>query len=343
VRKLNLSFLMLVSCLLIFAACSKKPEENDKRSNEPPDEKESISDAEEEKFYFPLTGMETSEQSTQRAVAAMINNHPDARPQSGLSQADIVYEILAEGNVTRFLAIFQSEEPESIGPIRSARDYYIDLAEGYDGLYVAHGYSPEAEEILSSGRIDHLNGMRYDGTLFKRASFRKAPHNSYTTFDSIEEGATKEGYDMETSPASLSFYNRDEVDQLSGDKANKINISYGQQFNNEYHYDQQSGRYSRSTDQNQTVEYDSGNPIQVDNLIVIETAHQVIDSAGRRKIDLTSGGKALLFQNGMLKELEWENRDGRLLPIENGNPAKLVPGKTWISVVPSMDYVTYNE
>ena len=83
-----------------------------------------------------------------RAVAVMINNHPAARPQSGLHKADIVYELLAEGDVTRFLAIFQSEQPDNIGPVRSARSYYIELAKGYDSLYIAHGNSPDAKKML---------------------------------------------------------------------------------------------------------------------------------------------------------------------------------------------------
>lgn len=80
----------------------------------------------------------------------MINNHPKARPQTGLTEADIVYEVLAEGEVTRFLAIFQSSNPKLIGPVRSSRDYYIELAKGYNSLYIAHGYSPEAKNYLQT-------------------------------------------------------------------------------------------------------------------------------------------------------------------------------------------------
>src|SRR5699024_9329825 len=75
-------------------------------------------------YFFPLTGLETSEPSTDRIVSVMVNNHPAARPQSGLSQADLVFEILAEGNITRLLAMFQSEKPDIVGPVRSARPYY---------------------------------------------------------------------------------------------------------------------------------------------------------------------------------------------------------------------------
>src|SRR5690606_26584180 len=140
-------------------------------------------------------------------------------PQSGLHKADVVYEILAEGDITRFLAIFQSEKPEDIGPVRSARDYYIELAKGYDSLYIAHGYSPEAQSMLDSGYIDNLNGLYYDGTLFKRASFRNAPHNSYISYENIMEGAEKNNYEMADAPDSVTFLSKNEVEEIAGEDA----------------------------------------------------------------------------------------------------------------------------
>ncbi|WP_374701220.1 DUF3048 domain-containing protein [Thalassobacillus sp. C254] len=74
-----------------------------------------------------------------------MNNHPEARPQSGLQHADVVYEVLSEGAVTRFVAIYQSQQPVRIGPVRSARGYHINLANGFDAFFVTHGWSPEAE------------------------------------------------------------------------------------------------------------------------------------------------------------------------------------------------------
>ena len=174
---------LIAVALLLVQGCSKEKED----VKETPKGQEAADNS--EVFHFPLTGLETAEAPEQRAVAVMVNNHPNARPQSGLDKADIVYEVLAEGDITRFMAIFESEEPETVGPVRSARDYYIELAKGYDSIFVAHGYSPEAKKMLSSGYIDELNGMHYDGTLFERVSFRKAPHNSYIDFENIERGA----------------------------------------------------------------------------------------------------------------------------------------------------------
>src|SRR5690606_25562598 len=100
------------------------------------------------------------------------NNHPNARPQSGLASADVVYEMLAEGDVTRFLALYQSEIPDNIGPIRSARSYFIELAKGLDAFYIAHGFSPEAQSMLRNNVVDNINGMYYDGSIFKRSRDR---------------------------------------------------------------------------------------------------------------------------------------------------------------------------
>lgn len=346
VKHKSIQIILLITFILLLTACSKKAPE--KESQEPEVKEPEQSEQAQEKtydFHFPLTGIGTDVEPNRRAVAVTINNHPAARPQTGLSQADIVYELLAEGNVTRFLAVFQSEAPENIGPVRSAREYFIELAQGYKALFIAHGYSPEAEKTLASGVIDHLNGMKYDGTLFKRSSDRKAPHNSYITFANIEKGAEDNGFSMTNPPASMDFYKEKELEGINGNGADQIKVVYGNnsQFTAEYKYDTQSSRYSRFSDGEQTVEYKSGAPVLVDNLLVIETEHKVLDSSGRRFIDLKSGGKAYLFQKGIMKEIEWRNSDGIITPYEDGNPAKLVPGKTWVNVVPSLDVVSYEQ
>lgn len=349
--KLRIPLFLLAACLLILSACSKKAPEvvevvkgnGDQQQTEEPLEEEPQEEAE-VFFQFPLTGEKTSEEPQGRAVAAMINNQPEARPQTGLSKADIVYEVLSEGSITRFLAIYQSEKPENMGPIRSSRDYFIELAQGYDALYIAHGYSPDAQKMLFSGKYDNLNGMQHDGTLFKRASFRKAPHNSYITYENVEKGAEKAGYEMTIPPAKMEFLDEDKVENIQGAKVGNLKIAYdSSQFLVEYQFDQESGKYSRYSGGVQTSEYETEVPVLMDNIIVIETAHQVLDSVGRRSVDLNSGGKAYLFQKGIMKELEWKNKDGRMLPYEDGLPAKLVPGKTWINIVPKMDIVSYNE
>lgn len=328
-------FLLGILLLLALSACGKK-ETQSNGEDRPKKKQQKVMEP------FPLTGIKTDTDLGKRAVAVMLNNHPSSRPQSGLSEADIIYEALTEGSVTRFLAIFQSEQPESIGPVRSARSYFIDLAKGYDSLYVAHGYSPDAYDVLKSKTIDHLNGIQHDGSLFKRASFRKAPHNSYITFDNIEKGANDENYIMKETPYSLSFLAEDEAGDLEGTDGFKMTIAYSSNsaFQAVYEYDEQLGRYTRSAGGVQTAEYETADPVLLDNLIVVEATHRFIDSEGRREIDLTSGGQAYVLQKGRMKEVEWRNINGRILPYENGDQVKLVPGKTWISIVPEMNMVS---
>lgn len=285
---------------------------------------------------YPLTGLEADKEADHRAIAVMVNNHPAARPQSGLSKADIVYEILAESNITRFLAVYQSEFPDTFGPVRSARDYYIRLAKGYDSLFVFHGWSPEAKKLIESDYIDNLNGLKYDGTLFERASFREAPHNSYITYDHVMEGAKEKGYDMDIGAPAYTFMTEDEENEVEGDSYSKAFISYSSEsFDVTYEYDEGSETYARYTAGVRTEDYGTNDPVEIDNILIIEAEHEVIDKKGRRDIDLESGGDAYLLQKGKLLKIQWESNDNRIVPVLDGKEVKLVPGKTWINVIPT--------
>jgi len=332
--------IVAISFFIILAGCSPKEQavkENEEASESNKGEVNEEAAPQELPYQFPLTGIGSSEAVDGRAVAVMVNNHPKSRPQSGLTKADIVFEILAEGNVTRFLAIFQSEQPDIIGSVRSAREYYIELAKGYDSLYIAHGNSAGAKDMLDRGYIDHLNGLYYDGTLFERADFRDAPHNSYISFKNILKGAEQNNYDMEKAPEPLVFLTEDEVSALSGDKAEKVSISYyDKTFSSTFEYDDKLKKYKRFSNGEQTIDYDTQEPVLVDNVFIVEMKHTIIDSNnGLRDIDLLSGGIAYLLQKGQKIEVEWRNVDGRILPYANGETVGFVPGKTWINVVPT--------
>ncbi|PLS17017.1 DUF3048 domain-containing protein [Bacillus sp. M6-12] len=330
------TFTCILAMSLVLAGCSKDTDKETPKieKKEVKVEKE-VSAQDEFVNQYPLSGIGTDESVDGRAIAVMVNNHPKARPQTGLIKADIVFEMLAEGDVTRFLAVFQSEKPEQVGPVRSARDYYVRLAKGLDSIFIAHGYSPDARELLESGYIDNLNGMKYDGTLFQRASFRKAPHNSYITFDKIEKGISDNSYDATSPPKGFSFLTEEQIKDLTGKTAESIQISYGSPaFDSAFKYDQGAGKYMRYSNGEQTVDYETKEPAAIDNLLVIEAPHQVIDNSGRRDIDLKAGGKAILLQKGKVNEVKWQNIDGRVVPFLGDKEAGLIPGKTWVAVVP---------
>jgi hypothetical protein len=329
----------ITAVLLLLSGCNDKEKANGPKEPEKEEVQEVIQEGIENElpYHYPLTGVGSETKTDGRAVAVMINNHPKARPQSGLNKADIIYEILAEGDVTRFLAVFQSEKPDNMGPVRSARDYYIDLAKGLDALFIAHGYSEEARELLESDFVDNLNGMIYDGTLFKRASFRDAPHNSYITYENVIKGAKEKNYSMNQSPPEFQFLSEEDSKSVTGDEANSVMISYSASgvFNSTYEYDESIGRYKRYSDGEQTIDYETKDPILVDNLFIIETTHQVIDDAAHKEIDLQSGGSGYLLQKGKVMEVEWKNDNGLIVPIRDGEVVPFVQGKTWVNVVPT--------
>lgn len=295
---------------------------------------------------YPLTGLKADKEKNNRPISVMVNNHPDARPQTGLSEADIVFEILAEGNITRFLAIFQSEQPKVVGPVRSAREYYFELAKGYDALYVYHGSAKKVEKLLQASGVDSINGAFHDDDkkLFKREDFRIAPHNSYFLLDAIYPQAEKTGYKVESNQKPLTFLNENQ--EIKGEAVNKIKINYASSLV-EFAYDATNETYLRYNDSEQTVELTNEKPIEIDNVLIVKMDHETIDNEGRRAIDIESGGDAYLFQKGQVQLLEWENLDGRIIPVKAGEKVGLVKGKTWINVVPTTyelkDELIFNE
>ncbi|GAE27557.1 hypothetical protein JCM9140_3709 [Halalkalibacter wakoensis JCM 9140] len=335
-RKISAS-LMVAFLLAVTAGCSDNNEQvietDDTELTEEVEEKEE--EVSPPSYTYPLSGMETEEESNHRIVSVLINNDPAARPQSGLSQADLVYEILAEGTITRLVALYQSQFPERIGPVRSAREYHVNLVKGFNGMLVAHGYSPAAQKLLQAGQVDNINGMAYDGTLFQRSTERKAPHNSYTTYKDIVDGFVDEkGYDITGEVPTLAFYEHEDI-HIVGNEAKKFEVNYLGNNLIQYVYDDSTGFYNRFNNNQQTVEDVTSEPIQLSNILVVETEHTVLDNQGRRAIDLTSGGKAVLFQSGIMNEVEWESRNGQIIPVLDGEPVKLKPGSTWINVVPT--------
>ncbi|SET39386.1 Protein of unknown function [Oceanobacillus limi] len=337
--------LFLTGILLLLVACSEDVEnakEEEQAENVVEEETEEAEEEKEAEVYenvYPLTGIKTNDAIDNRIVSVMVNNHTKARPQTGLSQADIVFEMLAEGPITRFLALYHSEQPEVVGPVRSAREYYFDLANRYNALYIYHGAAGFIDDMIVNRGIDFLNGAIYDndGHLFKREDFRVAPHNSYLLFDSVYEVAEGKGYEVTADYEALPFVTEEEAENLPGNDATHVSITYSKtpMEKVEYEYDPTTEAYTRYNDEEKTVELETEEPIQVDNLFIVETDHEVIDDAGRRAIDFYQGGNAYLIQKGKIQQVEWENRDGKIIPVKDGEVIGFVPGKTWINVVPT--------
>lgn len=319
-KKRTIILTLLVTLALLTVACSK--------------DTINIKKEDDTVYTYPFTGLETSEEPTNRAVAVMVNNQKQARPQSGLHEADIVFELLAEGNITRFLALYQSSLPERVGPVRSAREYYVNLAESYDALYVYHGAAKFVDALIEDRGINYLNGAKSDndGELFVREDFRVAPHNSYLLVDEVYNRAQSKQYDIEMTHTSLPFIEED--DEVTGVDATHAKIEY---FANslivEYEYDEAKEKYSRISDGERTVDLETDTEIELDNIFIIEADHEEIDDEGRRAIDLQSGGFGYLLQKGKVQKVQWENENGYLIAKKDNEVVPFVPGKTWINVI----------
>lgn len=308
----------------------KEPESDTQNGQEEPAEPDT-------QAFAPFTGIAEGGPFTSRPVLAVINNHPDARPQTGLNEADIVFEFIAEYNVTRFGALYQSTFPEEIGPIRSARDYFVELAAAYDAFFVAHGYSPDALEMLDSGIVDHINGINYDGSLFQRTTDRVAPHNSYITFENIQTGMEMTDASPDYSAKAPYTFLKGAEDGKISEQASTLEVRYGQDsnFTSSFTYDETVQHYKRSSGGVPTIDKETQEQVEAVNVLVLEADHVTVDDEGRQSIDLESGGEALLFQNGGVREIEWMSQDGMLIPTAEGEMIELVPGKTWIHIVPT--------
>ncbi|MGM1049871.1 MAG: DUF3048 domain-containing protein [Bacillota bacterium] len=202
--------ILSISMVLMLSACSGEKKEEPVVTPEAQTPVETPAETppgkETAAFTAPLTGMPLEEASNRRPLSVMINNAPAARPQSGLSQADIVYEVLAEGGITRLIAIFQSQTGiEKIGPIRSIRPYLINIGESYGGVLVHAGGSPEAYSIIKKQGKQDLDEIGNAGAYFWREKDRKAPHNLYSSDEKLREGADKHKFSGDVTIPKYTF------------------------------------------------------------------------------------------------------------------------------------------
>ena len=325
--------------LLLLAACSSNESVEVKPPDPPAIEEPVVTEPEPEPelngYLAPLTGLLQEEEAIQRPIAVMINNNGPARPQSGLSGADVIWEVLAEGGITRLVAIYQSQDfPEAIGPIRSIRPYLIELGESYEAVLAHAGGSPDAYSILQKQAKPYLDEISNAGSSFWRESFRKAPHNLYSNLEKLREGIERRNYRTDVSVPVMRFLGSDEL--TTGDSATQIDIRFLlKDYKVSYSYDEATRHYLRSINDKPHTDMNNDEQLTAANLVVLGTSHRTLDSEGRLAVDLDSGGPAMLFRQGTVIEAEWERRgDDFIRILQNGSELAFVPGKTIYHIVP---------
>ena len=339
VHRLRIFTACLLSIMLM-AGCSSNSASNTPLEQPPAEEvvvpEETESTEELSAYRAALTGLPIEEESTVRPLAVMINNAPAARPQSGLTEADVIYEVLAEGGITRLVAIFQSNNTDiAIGPIRSIRPYLIDIGDSYSGILVHAGGSPAAYGILQKQKKADMDEIGNAGSYFWRESSRKAPHNLYSSVQKLREGADKLGYSIETELPLMTFREPEEV--VIGDEAKKIDVQFLlQSYKVTYEYDEESKLYNRFMNDEAHIDLNTNEQLKAANVVVLGADHKVLDDVGRLSVDLTTGGDALLFQRGKVLEGRWIHKaDDIIRFVVDNEEIPLFPGTTYYNIVPN--------
>lgn len=289
----------------------------------------------------PLTG-EAVEELLTRPIQVSIDNAAPARPQSGLSAADIIFEYPVEGSITRIQAIFYTKLPETVGPVRSARPYFVDTAREYKAVFVNHGWSPEAKEYLESGVVPYISGLTYGGGVFFRTDDRPAPDNSMIHTDKLLEAIEKEGYAEEQDVRTFNFLEKGQ--KVKGEKATAIYINY-LTTKCSYEYDRESKLYKKFSNGEVYIDKETGDQITTSNVLIQFVNSQVLDNKGRLGIDMKAGGDAMLFRKGKVIKGTWSREDmdsPTVFTAANGKEMKMATGNTWIQVLDQNHKIEYD-
>lgn len=348
--------------LIALTACSSDTQENTDNSPNvvtpvvtPEDSQPQTPDAPLEpelpEHINPLTGLEVAaDREFTRPYAIMLNNIMQAQPQYGISQANIIYEICAEGGITRMLAVYQDiSDIGSIGSIRSARPYYVELALGLDAIYIHAGGSEQAYSDISSKGLTNYDGVRgsNEGNMFWRDSQRISTHGyehslfitgSHTAElidgDSIRH-EHEDGYNYEMNFAW-------QATPENGYTANKVEVEFSSYKTGTFDYDSQTRLYKASQYGGAHIDAENGEQVSASNLFVLYTDERVIDGEGRLSVAVIGSGSGKFFCGGKGVDILWSKEAGGQLKytLEDGTPLTCERGSSYVCIISNGNNVT---
>lgn len=293
----------------------------------------------EELVRAPISGrMVIPELAKRKPIAVVIENHPDARPQSGLNQASMVIETFAEGGITRFIAFFQEEDIKEIGPVRSARPYFVDWAKSYNALFTHVGGNADALEMIRTQKVLDLNQFNL-GSFFWRDTKRFAPHNVYSSTQKLFAAAKTKNYPQADENVSSFTFKKDESPQNR--PANfSFKVNFNANFAVTYSYNSADNYYYRLMSGAKQTDRNTGEQIKAKNVIVAFSDFAPGTSkAGEQmvKIRTTGTGTAAIFIDGKRSSGTWKRTSGEIMRFydQAGTEVKLNEGTTWVDFVPT--------
>jgi len=299
-----------------------------------------------EKFYtFSLpTVTIVNENSNSRPIAIMINNHADARANhAGLQDAYMVYEIIVEGGLTRYMALFKDANTARIGSVRSSRHYFLDYAMENDAIYTHFGWSPYAQSDISKYVINNVNGL-VDGDAFWRDTTLNVSyeHTAFTSIEKILATATSKGYRLTTDQSVVLKYTpfSNGIDSKEGAKvANTVVIPYSYWIEDKYVYDADNKVYKRYVNDKEHTDAVTHKQYTAKNILVYQVANSTIagDPKGRQTLDNIGSGTGWYISNGYAVQITWQ-KDSRqsktIYKYQNGEEIKFNNGNTWVQIEP---------
>lgn len=280
-------------------------------------------------------------------LCVMIENaaFDGVRPQSGLSRASVVYEVIVEGGITRFMAVFASGAGDSfpIGPVRSSRDTYLEFASEYDCPYIHAGGSFTAMQAIRNFHLRDVDGL-IEGKYFWREAEKYAPHNLFTTREKLEFASRDHAWTVRESDTLEPWRFLDAVPEASRptskteDAATRASIQFGGSYDVVYTYDPSRNSYLRQNGGVVHTDALTGEQIAPQNVVLqFVDAGDAIEGKGRINWSVTGEGRVEVFHDGRVVNGRWKKtaREHRTVFIdESGAPLPLTRGSTWIAIVP---------
>ncbi len=300
----------------------------------------------------PLTGESSESTFNNRPVSIMISNIKQSLPQYGISDADVWYETVAEGGITRIMALYSDiDKIPKTGPVRSVRDYYVDMAKPYNPIFVHFGGSPKGYEFIENRQIDNIDGIKLSQLAFiqdkKLASQKGREHSFFIDSSGIKKAIDKTGYNISKKLDTTFNFVKDSEDTFipTDSVANSVTFSFSHYTKSMFVYDNESKKYKKFQNGSSHIDANNNRQIEVDNVIILVTSINRIanDSSGRVSVDLTSG-LGYYITNGNMQNISWtkENPDSNFVfKDNNGNIIKINKGKTWINIIPKGQSVSF--
>ena len=285
-------------------------------------------------------------QGNERPFAVMIDNHKDAWPQAGLQQAYLLYEIVVVGGETRLMALFKGADVDKIGPVRSARHYFIDYAMENDAIYVHFGQSPQAASDIKKYSINDINGISEDGSTFWRVKDKTAPHNAVTSMANLKKSAESKKFKTTSTEKSVLNYVTDEVNLEDGESAETITIPHSQLQTVKYEYDSENKVYKRYARGVAQKDWDTKDAITIKNLIITYCDNYTLtdtENKGRQGLKNIGTFDGYYITNGKAIKIKCikEARDSKTIYQDlQGNVIKVNDGNTFVNICPTDAKVT---